>query len=76
MEPSRSCDVRRSAVAICDTGLMSDPNVSGSVPPDEPFMPPTPEPGIAPVGHPDPATRYAPADRGHAHAAADHADVG
>jgi uncharacterized surface protein with fasciclin (FAS1) repeats len=29
---------------------MSDPNVPGSVPPDEPFMPPTAEPDVAPPG--------------------------
>jgi uncharacterized surface protein with fasciclin (FAS1) repeats len=33
---------------------MSDPNAPGSVPPDEPFMPPTPEPGSAPPGTPPP----------------------
>ena len=54
MEPSRYCDVRRSAVDICDTGFMSDPNAPGSVPPDEPFSPPTPDPDIAPAGIPTP----------------------
>jgi uncharacterized surface protein with fasciclin (FAS1) repeats len=40
---------------------MSDPNVPGSAPADEPFMPPTPEPGVAagtptpPFGTPQPA---------------------
>ena len=33
---------------------MSDPNTPGSVPPDEPFMPPTSEPDVAPAGTPTP----------------------
>jgi uncharacterized surface protein with fasciclin (FAS1) repeats len=33
---------------------MSDPNVPGSVPPDEPFMPPTQEPDMAASGVPTP----------------------
>jgi hypothetical protein len=39
---------------ICDTGFMSDPNEPGSVPPDEPFMPPSQEPDIASPGTPTP----------------------
>ena len=33
---------------------MSDPNAPGSVPPDEPFMPPTQEPDITSSGAPTP----------------------